>query len=155
MARDWKSLVDRLLEEAQQTGQLNDLPGAGRPLNLDNDPYTPSDMKLAHKLIKDHDLLPEWMLLGKDIEALRERLLDNMRRGVRAYQGALADAARSAQAFDRRQQAETTWNRAVKAYEAHAEKLNREILRYNLKVPQGIPQKALFDVNREIERLFR
>lgn len=153
MARDWKSLVDRLLDEAHAEGKFDNLPGGGQPLKLDDNPYTPPDLKLAHKILKDNDLAPEWMLLGKEIDALREKLLENIRKGARAYLGALGDAERSERPLERRQRAETTWRLAQKAYRTAAAKLNGEISRYNLKVPSGIPQKTLFNVEREIERL--
>ncbi len=153
MARDWKSLVDRLLDEAHAEGKFNNLPGGGQPLKLDDNPYTPADMKLAHKILKDNDLAPEWILLGKELDTLREQLLENMRKGAQTYQGALGDADRSDMPFERRQKAETTWRLAQKAYRTAAAKLNGEIARYNLKVPQGVPQKVLFNVEREIARL--
>jgi DnaJ family protein C protein 28 len=153
MARDWKTLVDRLLDEAHLEGKFDNLPGGGKPLNLYEDPNTPSDLRLAHKILKEHDLAPEWMRLGKDVEAMRERLLENMQKGARAYRGALADAERSDRPFDQRQQAERTWARAKEAYSQAAAKLNGEIARYNLKVPPGINQKALFNLERELARL--
>lgn len=153
MSRNWKSLVDQLLDDARQEGKFDNLPGAGGPLKLDDDPNTPHDMKLANKILKQNDLAPEWMMLGKDVDALRERLLDNMRKGARAYQGALADADRSAHPYDQRQRAETTWRRAQEAFRLAAARLNGELLRYNLKVPPGIPQKTLFNVERELAQI--
>lgn len=153
MASDWKSLVDQLLQDAQNAGKFDNLPKTGQPLKIDDDPNTPSDMKLAHKILKENNFAPEWMMLGKDVDALRERLLDNMRKGARAYRGAMADADRSADSFERRQRAETTLNRAKQAWGQAAEKLNREILRYNLKVPPAIAQKPLIDVEHELDRL--
>jgi hypothetical protein len=76
-----------------------------------------------------------------------------MRKGVRAYQGALADADRSETPFERRQRAETAWQRAQAAYRLAAAKLNGEVLRYNLKVPPGVAQKALFNIERELEQM--
>ncbi|MBZ0301629.1 MAG: DUF1992 domain-containing protein [Anaerolineae bacterium] len=153
MPRDWKSIVDQMIDEARAAGQFDHLPNQGGPLKFDDNPYTPSDMKLAHKILKENDLAPDWVMLGKDVDVLRERLLENMRKGLRAYEGALADADRSTTPFERRQRAELTWQRARAAYQTAAAKLNSEIVRYNLKVPPGIMQKGLFNVERELERL--
>jgi DnaJ family protein C protein 28 len=153
MSTYWKSLVDQLLDEARQEGKFDNLPGQGEPLKLDDDPNTPHEMKLAHKILKENDLAPEWVMLGKEVDALRERLLENMRRGWKAYQGALADADRSTRPYDERQRAEATWRRAQEAYRLAAAKLNGELLRYNLKVPPGVPQKTLFNVERELAQL--
>jgi hypothetical protein len=152
MTDRWKSLVDRLLEDANESGVFKNLPGEGQPLVFEDESHIPEDMRMAHRLLKEHDLVPEWIMLAKDIDALRERLVDNMRRGLRAYRGALGDADRS-QNFDRRQQIEIAWRRAQKAYAEQTDKLNREILRYNLKVPPGFPQLAQFDMERELSRL--
>lgn len=155
MSRNWKSLVDQMLDEARQEGKFNNLPGEGEPLKLDDDPNTPHEMKLANKILKENDLAPEWMMLGKEVDALRERLLENMRRGARAYQGALADADRSSAPYDNRQRAEATWLRAQEAWRLAAAKLNGELLRYNLKVPPGIPQKTLFNLEQELAQISR
>jgi hypothetical protein len=153
MAKNWQSLVDRLLQDAQERGTFDNLTGHGKKLRLEDDPYTPDDLRLAHKILKEHDLAPEWILLRKDIEALWRRLENHLAQGWRAYQGGLADAERSATPFERRQKVEATWQRALIAYRTQAAKLNGEILRYNLKVPPGIPQKALFDLERALEKL--
>lgn len=148
----WKSLVDRMLEDAKESGAFEDLPGTGQPLAFEDESHIPEDLRMAHRLLKEHDLVPEWIMLAKDIDVMRERLINNMRRGLRAYRGALGDANRSNN-FDRRQQIETTWRRAQQTYSEAAAKLNREILRYNLKVPPGFPQLAQFDIERELARL--
>ncbi len=153
MSRNWKSLVDQLLDEAQQEGKFDNLPGAGAPLKLDDDPNTPHEMKLAHKILKENDLAPEWMMMGKEVDALRERLLENIRKGARAYRGALADADRSNYPYDNRQRAEATWRRAQEAFRLAAAKLNGELLRYNLKLPPGIPHKTLFNLEHELAQI--
>jgi hypothetical protein len=153
MTQRWKSLVDQLLQDAHESGQFDKLPNAGKPLKFEDESHIPEDLRLAHRLLKEHDLVPEWIMLAQDIDALRRKLLDNMMKGARAYRGAVQDAERSGAPFERRQQAETTLRRAREAYKKAAEKLNREILRYNLKVPPGVGQKPLFNLDRELERL--
>jgi hypothetical protein len=153
MTQSWKSLVDQLLQDAQASGKFDNLPNKGKPLQFEDETHIPEDLRMAHRLLKEHDLVPDWIMLGKDIEAFSEKLLDNMAKGTRAYRGAVADAERDGLSFEKRQQAETTLRRAREAYEKAAAKLNREVLRYNLKVPPGFAQKPLFNLDRELERL--
>jgi hypothetical protein len=40
---DWENHVDRLIREAMKTGAFDNLPGAGKPLNLD-DELTPEHL---------------------------------------------------------------------------------------------------------------
>ena len=152
MMRRWDSLVDRLLQEAREDGKFDNLPGQGKPVKIEDDSHIPEDMRLANKILKDNDLVPEWIMHGKDIEAMQDRLADNMRKGLRAYRGALADADRAGDLV-KQERAETTWKLALETFQRAADKLNSEILSYNLKVPPGIPHKFKFDVERELNRL--
>jgi hypothetical protein len=153
MTRNWKSLVDKLLEEAQNDGQFNNLRGEGQPLKFEDESHIPHELRMAHRLLKEHDLVPEWIMLRQDIEKARAKLMDTIARGWKTYQNAQAAADRSAAPFEQRQQAETNWRQSQGRYQQAADKLNSEILRYNLKVPPGIPQQALFSVGRTIEQL--
>ena len=150
--RRWDSLVDRLLQEAQDSGKFDNLPGQGKRIEFEDDSHVPEDMRLANKILKDHDLVPEWIMHGKDIESMQDKLVDNMRKGMRAYRGALADAGRAGDLV-KHERAETTWKRACETFQQAADKLNSEILSYNLKVPSGIPHKFKFDLERELNRL--
>jgi DnaJ homolog subfamily C member 28 len=116
------SFLDDLLKNASADWQ--NLPGQGKPLNLDENPYTPEQMRMAHKILKDNDLAPAWIMEGKEIDTHREKLIDQLHRSSTMKQS-LQDA--------------------VTAF-------NRRVLSYNLKVPQGIPHKRMIDVERELGR---
>ncbi|MBC7812660.1 MAG: DUF1992 domain-containing protein [Burkholderiales bacterium] len=155
---DWGSLIEEEIKKAIGDGRLGNLPGAGKPLKLDDNPYTPDDLRLSYKILLDNDLAPEWILIGRSIEERSARLLENMQRGLRAYKGALNDAYRAAitdaaAGQHRHERAEATWQRAIATFEEAAAVINNEILNYNLKVPQGISHKANFNVQRQIKRL--
>lgn len=150
---DWDSLIEEAIREAIADGRISDLPGVGKPLKLDDNPHTPVGQRLTHKILRDNNLAPEWIMLGQAIDERWKSLQANMRKGVRAYRGALGDADRSTTPALRRQRAEDTWALATQTFEQAAESINREILNYNLKVPPGITHKAHVNVGREIERL--
>ncbi len=109
MTQAWESLVEQRLLRAQAAGAFDDLPGKGKPLPPLEDAHTPPELRLAHSLLRAHELAPEWVSLGQDVDERRARLL---RRG-------------------RPQDAE------------ELTRLNRDILRYNLMAPSGVPRKAL------------
>ncbi len=153
---DWRSIVEEQILKAIGDGTMKDLPGVGKPLRLDDDPHTPTELRLAHKLLKENDLAPEWIVMGREIERQRDLLRQNMQRGMKAYKGALGDAARlsdAEQSSRRRERAEATWRTAQQAFDEAIQHLNRAILAYNLKVPPGIDQKPLLDLQRELQRL--
>ncbi len=104
----WATLVEQRLQRAREAGVFDGLPGEGKPLPPLEDDRTPPELRLAHSLLRAHDLAPEWITLGVDVERRRARLLRNS-----------SDCAEE------------------KA------RLNRDILRYNLMAPAGVPRKPL------------
>jgi hypothetical protein len=63
--------VERQLEEAARKGAFDNLPGAGTPIDLTENPFVPPDWRLAFKILKDHHLVPEFVERRKEIEKIR------------------------------------------------------------------------------------
>ena len=58
LALEW--LAEKWIEDAVAQGEFDNLPGAGRPLELDDDALVPEDMRMAHRILKNaHVPLPE------------------------------------------------------------------------------------------------
>ena len=55
--------IDRIVEEkiqkAQQEGKLSNLPGHGKPLEIEDDSGIPEDLRLAHKILKNAGCVPK------------------------------------------------------------------------------------------------
>ena len=51
-------LAERKIEEAITRGEFDDLPGAGRPLELDDDPLVPEDLRAAYRILKNAGYVP-------------------------------------------------------------------------------------------------
>lgn len=151
----WQSLIDRQIKQAQEAGELNSA-AAGRPLKLDDNPYTPADQRLAYKVLKDNGFAPEWIAQRQAIEAREDKLRQQVERAVRAYRQALATAATDTVSGEmQRLRARTAFEVARARLAEEAARLNREIATYNLKVPPSVGQRPLFDLARAIERLLR
>lgn len=52
------ALVERRIEAAISRGEFDHLPGAGRPLALDDDPLVPPELRVAYRLLKNAGCLP-------------------------------------------------------------------------------------------------
>lgn len=68
-------IAERKIAEAIGRGELADLPGQGRPLDLDDDPLIPEDVRVAYRILKNAGYVPP------EVESLRtfatlERLVD-------------------------------------------------------------------------------
>jgi Domain of unknown function (DUF1992) len=66
-------LVEQKILEAAARGEFDDLPGSGRPLDLDDDPLIPEDLRLAYRILKNAGFVPPEVETVKEIAAL-ERL---------------------------------------------------------------------------------
>ena len=69
---EWMQIVaDRQIKEAMDAGEFDNLPGKGKPLNLDEDLSIPAHQRMAMKILRNAQALPDWIQTEKDIE--RER----------------------------------------------------------------------------------
>ena len=66
--------ADERIKEAIAGGEFDNLPGKGRPLDLDAYFATPEDLRMAYSLLKNADIVPEEMELLKQIEGLKKSL---------------------------------------------------------------------------------
>jgi hypothetical protein len=67
-------IAERKIQEAILNGELDNLPGKGKPLNLDDDSHIPEELRLAYKILKNADCLPPELELKKEIVQLKDLL---------------------------------------------------------------------------------
>jgi hypothetical protein len=70
-------LIERRIEEARRQGAFDDLPGAGRPLELDDDRLVPEELRVAWRILKNAGYVPPEVEALRDIDALLGRALDS------------------------------------------------------------------------------
>lgn len=70
-------IVERRIKESMAKGELDNLPGRGKPLQLEDDRHVPEDLRMAYKVLKNANCLPPEVELRKDIRALKD-LLDSI-----------------------------------------------------------------------------
>jgi len=52
-------IAERKIEEALARGEFDDLPGEGRPLDLDDDALVPEDLRMAYRILKNAGFAPQ------------------------------------------------------------------------------------------------
>jgi len=67
MFTGFEKIVEERIKAAQRRGDFNHLPGAGRPLDLDDDRMVPDDLRLAYKMLKNADCLPPEVEMAREI----------------------------------------------------------------------------------------
>ncbi|AVW91843.1 DUF1992 domain-containing protein [Celeribacter baekdonensis] len=63
-------LINAKIAEAEARGEFDNLPGAGKPLPDCDDP----ENALLNRLIQENGGVPEFVLLGRELEKLRAEL---------------------------------------------------------------------------------
>ncbi len=92
-------LIDRLAEqrvsEAVERGELDDLPGAGRPLALEDDTMIPEHLRTAYRVLKNAGCVPPELAARQEIRSL-EDLIDAL------HEDASSEAAEQRRHAERR-----------------------------------------------------
>src|SRR5271157_3303419 len=65
-------IAENRVLEAIEAGLFDNLPGQGKPLNLEDDSHIPPELKMAYKILKNADCLPPELELRKEIVTLQE-----------------------------------------------------------------------------------
>jgi len=67
--------VERQIQLAMDNGELDDLPGQGQPLVLEEDVSIPESLRLALRILKNAGFVPEGVAVRRDIAALEAHIL--------------------------------------------------------------------------------
>src|SRR5262245_38482701 len=70
-------LAERRIAEAIENGELDALPGAGRPLELDDDTLIPEDLRLAYRILKNAGFVPPEVETLNQIAELERMAMGN------------------------------------------------------------------------------
>jgi DnaJ family protein C protein 28 len=147
MRYDWSNLIDDLIEEGRQRGAFDNLPGKGKPLRLEGNPYA-RETELAHNLLKHNDLRPAWITnrngLLEQIDAVREDIQLTWARHEQAYRFAQGEAQRGALRI--------SWDDACQRWQSQIAELNKMINSFNLKRPSDNLELFKLDLEKELQR---
>lgn len=148
MRFDWQNLIEDLIEDGRQRGAFDDLPGKGKPLNLNRSPYG-REHELAHDILKHNDLKPAWIAARQSIReqhtALRENIRRTWARHETAHQFAPDEGHRAALRI--------SWDDACRQWETEIKKLNKAIVDFNLRRPSDNLELFKTTLERELARV--
>ena len=64
-------IAERKIRAALEAGELDNLPGSGKPLSMEDDSWVPEDLRMAYRVLKNAGCLPPELELRKEILSLR------------------------------------------------------------------------------------
>lgn len=72
----FNELIERRIDEARRQGAFDDLPGAGKPLNLDDDRLVPEELRAAFRVLKNAGYVPSEVEALRDLDAMLRVAVD-------------------------------------------------------------------------------
>lgn len=144
--RKWRDYVEEQITEAQQRGDFDNLPGAGKPLRIEKNVFA-GDKALAYSLLKNNQVAPPEIERAKEIDAALARA-DGLLTTLRRRRDALRLKLGSAFASDRRaynllrDKTELRYGEALRA-------INSNILSLNIIAPPALHRRML-DVDAKL-----
>ena len=69
-----ETMAENKIREAIARGAFDNLPGAGKPLRLEDDSMIPDDLRVAYKILRNAGFIPPELEVRKEIVTLRRLL---------------------------------------------------------------------------------
>ncbi|HEU4709285.1 MAG TPA: DnaJ family domain-containing protein [Methylophilaceae bacterium] len=71
----FETIAEQRIQEALARGELDNLPGAGRPLDFDDDRLVPQELRMVFRILKNSGYVPPEVQNLKDIAELEREVL--------------------------------------------------------------------------------
>ena len=145
--------VNKQIKEAMERGEFANLPGEGKPLKLDTNPYLTPQARMVNRLLKNNGFAPRWVELEKEIKqekAQLERVLINLKARRERLAAIVRQYSHRRGAIGRTFEQERA--RAMAQYSEKLENLNRKIQRVNLLMPTRNRQYVLMNRAQALAR---
>lgn len=144
----FRAIAERRIQEAITAGEFDNLPGAGQPLAVEENPYVPEELRLTFKVMQNAGIVPDWVVLAQQIDAETEAwrrygdehfavLRERLARAV-AHPGALRRLREEVATL------KAQHRRATEHQAAMLAELNRKINYFNAIAPSDSVRRAVF-----------
>jgi DnaJ homolog subfamily C member 28 len=143
----WENIAEKKIQEAMSEGAFDNLKGAGRPIDLSDDPFEPPDLRMAHRLLRNNGLAPPWIEEAKDLRVAIAKARAQLARAWEKYRLAVHQ--------NRSGPAQECWEKALEAFRREARSLNQRVTAQNLKAPSMQVHTPCLNVDNEIEKITR
>ena len=140
------SNIEDHIHQAMQEGKFDDLPGKGKPLNLDDNPLADPEWRMAHHMLQSSGFTLPWIEKRQEIDAALDKARQELRR-------AWEWRARAAQSGIPPSQAEREWQHSLERFRAQVTEINKKLFSYNLEVPSSQFQRLPVSFEQEVESL--
>ncbi|WVZ91646.1 hypothetical protein U9M48_037790 [Paspalum notatum var. saurae] len=134
---DIVNVVEQRIWHSMEEGHFENLPGKGKPLNLNSNPHADPAEDTLYRILSRNGCAPEWVELNKEIRGM-----------ILAWRSALKKAWANRSEEDDG----FSWNDDCRVLQEQMRLINDKVFRYNLIVPFG---RQMFGLNwdKEVDKL--
>lgn len=136
--------AEEQIRRAIEEGKFDNLPGKGKPLHLEQNPFEDPEWRLANHVLKSSGFTLPWIEKRGEIETLIENARSALKRSDEWRRQALSEGKPAPFVS-------AEWNKAVEKFREQAAEINRLILSYNLEAPSSQLQMPQLSIERELE----
>ena len=144
-----EELVEEQIRKARERGDFDNLEGAGKPLDLSENPYEPAELRMVMRILKNNDFTPYWIQLGKDIDADTVKLWQEVE-NFKKYSLTLVNQKQDAAAIKHYEKKKALFYLEKRR---EFEKMQKNILNYNLHCPTFRLGRANIEVDEEMGKV--
>lgn len=144
-----EELVEEQIRKARERGDFDNLEGAGKPVDLSENPFEPPEMRMVNRMLKNNDFTPFWIQLGKDIDAVTDKIEREVEQFQRYCHNFAAEKHSNVTVERFNQRKKLFYLEKRKQFE----KLKKDILNYNIHCPTFRLGRANIEVDDEMLRV--
>ncbi len=134
---DYESPIDKIIREARERGEFDDLPGKGKPIHWEDESLVPEDQRMAYRLLKSNGFTLDWIAVGQEIDAQYAAARRDLEQARAGHSAGRLDAA--------------GWQAARERFIEKVRELNQRIIGYNLRVPHDTFQRLTYRIDPDEE----
>ena len=127
---EWETLAERRIREAMESGVFENLEGAGKPLNLEEEAFEDPDARTAHRLLRNHGFTLLWIEERNELRVAMEELRRQIVSCTAGHRKAPSEQNASCSQPEARY-------RVLHDLREKIDRMNRRIASYNLKAPSA------------------
>lgn len=144
-----QDLVEEQIRKAREKGAFDNLAGSGQPLDLEENPFEPPELRMIFRILKNADYAPHWIEIGKDIDADYEKIWREVERFER-YIKVFFSGRQSEKAlisFERKKEL------LYMEQQRRLEQIYMRVVDFNLHCPTFREGRSNLNVDQEMRRL--
>jgi hypothetical protein len=124
----WEIIAERKILEAMESGAFENLEGAGQPVNSDEPELEPSELRMAHRLLRNQGFTLSWIEELNELRTARQQLCCEVDSYVKQSRSPSGEAGHVRSECALR-------DRTLEHLRQKVQTLNHRITTYNLNAP--------------------